>query len=660
MARHRVISEPDADTAAASALGRFATRLGFGLGEYDALWRWSVSAPADFWRAAAEFTDLPVDLGPVDDNGAADMAGRRFFPEGRVNVAAALLSGGPGDTAVFEAGAEGVRGRTTYAELKAETEAVAAWLRATGVGPGSVVATIAPNGKPALVSFLATLAVGATWTSCSPDFSADAVLDRIGQVSPAVLFAPTRYRYNGRDHDYRDRVADLASALGSLRGVVLLADESTGPGLDLGVPTVDYATLAAGELPRSTGFTWDTHPFDTPALVMYSSGTTGKPKAIVHSGGGILLKLTMEHAFHTDLHRQDVTLWFTNIAWMMFHWLALTLVRGGAIVLYDDAAIPRVDGRPDHGVLWRLAQECGVTAFGTSPSYLAALQSAGYRPGEHHDLSAIRTFLSSGAPLSADQFEWVHAQVPAARLSPISGGTELLSSFLGGSPLHPVRAGEMSCRILGQAVDVLDEKGSSVVGVPGELVCTRPFPSMPLTFVGEGGDERYRQAYFEAYDGIWTHGDLAEMTLSGGVIIHGRSDNTLNPQGVRIGTAEVYRPLESVPEISDSVVFGLKHGGDERIVLCVVLQDGLVLDDELATKIRATIRGQASPRHVPAEIHQVSAIPYTLNGKRVEGAARKAASGEDLSRFTSLANPECLREFAGLGGTRLDDGKVPA
>ncbi|KAA0024902.1 acetoacetate--CoA ligase [Antrihabitans cavernicola] len=649
-ARPEVTWRPDPAVASKTSIGRFAAKHGFGVDEYDAMWRWSITDPAEYWAGVWDFTGLTGSLGSREVTTSSDMAGTRYFDDGSVNVAENMLAADTRSLAVVEAGVDGCRRRWTFGDLRTEVEAVAGWLRRHGVSEGDVVATVSTNRAETLVSFLATAAVGAIWTSCAPELSGNAILDRIGQASPKVLFACSEYVYNGKTFDCRADLDRLVEALPDLQFVVLTdrdVDSTATPTIGTKAQFLRY-----NEVAKDTGeFVWERYAFNAPGLIMYTSGTTGKPKAIVHSAGGVLLKTQGEQAFHADIDPGDVLFWYTNTAWMMFHWLSFALARGAAIVLYDDAPVPTSGDGMDLGALWRVTAEAGVTVFGTSPSYMSLMIDNGYSPRTEHDLSRLHTVLAAGAPVSPEQYLWVKSDVsPDSRFGPMSGGTELMSSLVSGSQLHTVHAGEMSCKVLGAAVHVFDGRGVPVYGVKGELVLAEPTLGMPLTFWGEDGDARYRAAYFDGLPGVWTHGDLAEETVSGGVVIYGRSDATLNPGGVRIGTAEIYRPLADVTAIEASVVFGRPIATGEEIVLCVVLTEGVNLDEDLASQIRKVVRAQASPRHVPHAIYQVTDLPYTHNGKVIEKAAKAAALGLDVERFTSLRNRQSLAEFADLAG----------
>jgi acetoacetyl-CoA synthetase len=583
------------------------------------------------------------------------MRGGAWFPEARLNFAENLLGGPIEALAVVEAGEAGIVRRVTRGQLRTLVARAAAGLKRLGVAPGDRIAGILPNTLEALVALLATASLGAVWSSCSPDFGVAGLLDRIGQIGPKLIVAAPVYRYAGRDHDIEDRLAEVVRGLPGLAALV-----TTGPGEALrgsvAAPVTPWSTLLGGQ---ETEPEFLRLPFDQPLYILYTSGTTGLPKAIVHRAGGVLLQHVKEHRLQADIRPGDVVSWYANTAWMMYHWLVSALASSATIVLCDGAAIPK-RAHPvepggqgasglDPGLLWRVAEAAGVTHFGTSPKYLSTLAEAGYRPQAHHDLTRLRWLLSAGAPFSPESFDWVYDAVKSDMgVASISGGTEIIGCFLMGSPLHQVRRGQLACKALGMAVDVLDERGASVIGRKGELVCTEPFPSMPLTFWGEGGEGRYIQAYFAERPGLWSHGDLAEQTIHGSVIIHGRTDTTLKPGGVRIGTAEIYRIVEAFAEVADCLVFGAPLPGDEEIVLCLVPSAGSELTPELAARLRAAIRLQCSPRHVPHRIHGVAAIPYTLNGKRVEGAARAVLAGQAVRNLASLMNPDSLAEYGRL------------
>ncbi|MGW4334875.1 acetoacetate--CoA ligase [Rhodococcus koreensis] len=647
VARSQVLSDIDIDTAESSDLARFAAGLGFGLTEYDDLHRWSIARPAEFWRETWKFGNLLGDLGDVDNVDTPMMGKRQFFPGGRVNVAENLLRGDPSRIAVVSGTGRGEIVRTvTVGELREEVHALARWLRGEGVAQGDGVATLAVNRVEALVSFLATLAIGGVWTSVSPDLSIKSINDRIGQLNPKVLFVSPQYDYNARTFDVRDTVRTLRHEIHSLERVVYFGAADT-PDLLSVDDCTGWSEIVAAT--GSTPFEYERFDFNAPALVMYTSGTTGKPKAIVHGAGGILLRNYGEHTFHNNLRTGSTFFWYTNIAWMMYHYEVLSMSTGSTIVLFDDAPVRSHDGTKDCSVLWRLAENAQLTTMGVSPGYLRVLEREGYQPNVGHDLSCMKTFMATGAPIPDDLWKWVKRSVTStAQLGSNAGGTEALAAFTSVSPLHRFRAGEQSCKVLGVAVDVVDDNGFSVVGQKGELVITKPFPGMPLTFLGEGGDERYKDAYFATYPNVWRHGDLAEATISGGFVIHGRSDATLNPGGVRIGTAEIYNPLNDIEQIDDAVVVPRKIDGDEEIVLFLKLRHPAALTEPLADTIRSLIRQKCSPRHVPAAIYQVSDIPQTVNGKRNEAAAREAVNGGDTQRFTSLANRECLKEYEDL------------
>ena len=628
-----------------SNLARFAIGNGFSPRRYEELQRWSTSRRGDFWAAVWDFTGvigergdrtevLPPEQTPA---GTDHMFGTVWFPDARLNFVENLLRGDDAQRGVIAADERGVHTTLTIGELRRRVAGAQSGLRELGVGRGDVVAGILPNTIDALVAMLATQSLGAAWAGCSPDFGTAGLIDRIGQVHPKVIVAVDDYVYNGMVYGITDRVAAVVAAL------------------DQPVPVVVSGTgswdASFGDLDAE--LVVERFPFDNPLLIMFTSGTTGPPKCIVHSTGGVLLQHSKEHVLHGDVRPGDVHFWFTSTAWMMYAWLVSALAAGAAVVLVDGSPVPSVPGTtdPNHGHLWRVAEEAGITHFGTSPRYLTSLIDADYRPSEHHRLARLRSVLLAGAPVSAEQFDWAYENVKGDMVfASICGGTEIHGCFMLGSPLHPVYRGEISCVALGLAVNVLDERNAPLIGAKGDLVCTEPFPSAPLTFLGENGRARYHDAYFAQRPDIWTHGDLAEITERGTVIVYGRSDTTLNPSGVRIGPAEIYRVLERRPEIHDSVVFGHVAGSDEEIVLCIVLGEGYELTDSLASSIREDIRSQASPRHMPSRLFAVDAVPYTINGKKVESAAKAMAAGTPVRNLGSLGNPECLDQYGRLFG----------
>ncbi|MBE0567785.1 MAG: acetoacetate--CoA ligase [Krumholzibacteria bacterium] len=609
-----------------------AHRRGLDLADWDALWRWSVAAPADFWSELWDFAGVVGERGegPVLVDGDR-MPGARWFPGARLNYAENLLQGDADREALVFRG-EGTRERRLdFGQLRAETARVAAGLAADGVGPGVRVAGFLPNLPETVVAMLATASLGGVWTSCSPDFGAQGVLDRFGQVAPRVLFAADGYRYGGRTVDVRSTVVRLQGALPGLRRTVWVpfADPSAPPPAgaalwsDYGAPGAPAAFLRV--------------PFAAPLFIMFSSGTTGLPKCMVHSVGGTLLQHLKEHRLHGDLLPGDRFFYFTTCGWMMWNWLVSGLASQATVLLYDGHPLQPAP------VLWDYAAAERCTTLGTSARWLAACQKEGLVPRASHDLGALREILSTGSPLAPASFDWVYRDVKAdVRLSSISGGTDIISCFALGSPVLPVRRGELQSRGLGLAVDVFDPQGRPLPAGKGELVCTAPFPSMPTGFWNDPEGARYRAAYFDRYPGVWCHGDFAELTPSGGLVIHGRSDTVLNPGGVRIGTAEIYRIVDRHPDVRESLVVGQERGDDVRVLLFVVLRDGVVLDGELEADLRARIRAEATPRHVPAVIRQAPAVPRTISGKLVEVAVRNLLHGRPVENAEALADPRAL------------------
>ena len=615
----------------------FAEARGAATTDYAALHGWSVARPAEFWDAMWAFADVVGDRG----SGAAledgdRMPGARWFPGARLNFAENLLRGPDAEPAIAFRNERGERAELSWQRLRAEVARVAEGLARDGVGPGDVVAAFLPNLPEAIVAMLATASRGAIFTSCSPDFGIQGVLDRFGQVKPKLLFTADGYFYAGKTVDSLGPVAGVLRALPSVRRVVVVpyAGTAAATALPNAVAFAEYGDAAAP-------LRFERLPFDQPLFVLYSSGTTGVPKCIVHGAGGTLLQHLKEHRLHADLKPGDRLFYFTTCGWMMWNWLASALASGATLVLYDGSPL-----HPGPGVLWEMAADEGVTVFGTSPRYLSSLEKAGYRPRERHGLAVLRTVLSTGSPLGPEQYDFVADAIgPDVQLASISGGTDIVSCFALGNPLLPVYRGELQCLGLGMAVEVWDDEGRPVTEAKGELVCTAPFPSMPVGFWDDAGGARYRAAYFERYPGVWHHGDYALLTSRGGLVIFGRSDAVLNPGGVRIGTAEIYRQVEQLPEVLESVVIGQEVGHDVRVVLFVRLRDGLELDEALADRIRRQIRAHTTPRHVPARILQVPEVPRTISGKVVELAVREAVHGRPVRNTDALANPGALEHF---------------
>lgn len=616
---------PSAQRIALANLSRFG-----GGRTYSEIYDWSVARPLEFWDAMWAFGRVAGTKGSPIAVGMDLMPGARFFPGASLNFAENVLR--HGDTSISD-DAPAIISRTeqtpartmSWGQLRAEAAAFAAALRAAGIQPGDRVAAYLPNTPEAIVAVLGAAAVGAVWSSCSPDFGVQGVLDRFGQIEPRILLAADRYVYAGKTFDQRAKIAEVAARLPTVTRTVI--------GDSGWEAFVSPHRGAAAEFARL--------PFDHPLYILYSSGTTGVPKCIVHGAGGTLLQHLKEHQLHCDIRPGDRVFYFTTLGWMMWNWLVTVLASGATILLYDGSPF-----HPDGNTLFTFADETAMTLFGTSAKFLDAANKAGLRPRESHSLRSVRTMTSTGSPLAPEGFDFVYQHVkPDIHLASISGGTDIVSCFVGGNPTGPVWRGEIQCRALGMKVAVWDEQGLPVRQQKGELVCTMPFPSMPVGFWNDPDGRKYRAAYFERFPGVWTHGDYCEMTVHDGVIIYGRSDAVLNPGGVRIGTAEIYRQVEQLPEVVESLVIGQQWEGDERIVLFVKLREGLLLDDAGIARIRGHIRQNTTPRHVPARIVQVTEIPRTKSGKIVELAVRDVVHGRDVKNRDALANPETLEQF---------------
>ena len=629
-----------------------ASDRGIELEDYDALWRWSVDDLDGFWDAIWDFFGVQAD----GDRGAVlanrEMPGAEWFPGTRLNYAEHAFAGkDDGATAIFHASELRQLEELTWGELRAQVAAVAAGLRGLGVGPGDRVVAYLPNIPEAIVAFLAAASIGAVWSSCSPDFGPASVVDRFAQIEPKVLFAVDGYRYGGKDFDRRQTVARLQAEMPSLERTVVLPYLDPAPDLSPLRDTTTWAELLAGGEGAELAF--ERVPFDHPLWVLYSSGTTGLPKAIVQGHGGILLEHLKKLHLHVDAHPGDRLFWFTTTGWMMWNFLVSGLLTRAAIVLYDGNP-----GAPDMGVLWDLAERAGVTMFGTSAAYIAACMKAGVEPGAGRDLSRLKAVGSTGSPLSPEGFDWIYEHVGRDTwLFSTSGGTDLCTAFVGGVSLLPVYRGELQGRALGAAVEAWDEGGNPVVDEVGELVVTAPMPSMPTRFWGDEDGSRYRDSYFEMYPGVWRHGDWIEITSRGTAIIYGRSDSTINRGGIRMGTSEIYRAVLDVDAIVDALVVDLpKAGTDGWMPLFVVLREGVELDDELPKEIARRVRERCSPRHVPDQVFQIAEVPRTLSGKVLEVPVKRILMGtpaEQAASRDSLANPAALDYFVEMAG-RLD------
>jgi len=639
--------QPSRERVLASNLTAFARaaqpEAGFPLSDYSALHRFSIGEPERFWRLLWRFAGV---LGEGEDGpvlvDAQRMPGARWFPEARLNFAENLLRRRDAAPALI-AWAEGrPRREVSHAELARDVSRLAQALAAWGVGPGDRVAGFLPNLPEAVVAMLATASLGAIWSSCSPDFGTRGVVDRFGQITPKVLFAADGYGYAGKRFDSLARVAEIRREIASLERVVIVPSAEDEPDLAR-IPGAGLWHDALAAFP-ARALVFERFPFDHPLYVLFSSGTTGPPKCILHGAGGTLLQHRKEHLLHVDLKPDDRLFYFTTTGWMMWNWLVSGLASDATLVLYDGSPF-----HPDAGVLFDLAQRERVAVFGTSAKFIDAAAKAGVQPGRTHDLSSLRTVLSTGSPLAPEGFDWVYENLKRdVQLASISGGTDIIACFVGGNPIGPVHRGEIQAPCLGMRVEVFDDQGRSLRGEKGELVCTAPFPSVPLGFWNDPDGRRFRAAYFEKHPGVWSHGDFAELTPRGGVIIHGRSDAVLNPGGVRIGTAEIYRQVESIPEVLESLAIGQAWQGDTRVVLFVRLREGVTLDEGLAERIRRRIRDNTTPRHVPAKLVQVADIPRTKSGKIVELAVRDVVHGRPVANREALANPEALALFEGL------------
>jgi acetoacetyl-CoA synthetase len=606
--------------------------------DYRSLYHFSITQPLEFWRAVWDFCGIIGHRGERIAIGMERMPGARFFPDARLNFAENVLrQRGSGDALVFNG--ENQRHRIlSHDELRAEVARFAAGLHAAGVRAGDRVGAYIPNMPEAMIGSLGTATIGAVWSSCSPDFGVQGVLDRFGQIEPRVIVASDGYFYAGKVHDIRPKLAAVLEKLPSVEHTIVVPYVEESPTLDRLPNAVLWRefTSSAATIPE-----FEQLPFDHPLYILYSSGTTGVPKCIVHGAGGTLIQHLKEHQLQCDVQAGDRVFYFTTCGWMMWNWLVTALASNATLLLYDGSPF-----HPDGNVLFDFADATSMTLFGTSARFIDAVHKAHLSPIRTHDLASVRTMTSTGSPLVAESFDFVYDAIKHdIHLASISGGTDIVSCFVGGNPVGPVWRGEIQARALGMKVDVFDDTGHPVTGDKGELVCTMPFPSMPIGFWNDPDGRKYHAAYFERFPGVWRHGDWAEITEHDGVIIYGRSDAVLNPGGVRIGTAEIYRQVEQLDEITESLVIGQQWENDERIVLFVKLRDGLVLSDEMQERIRRRIRENTTPRHVPARIVQITDVPRTKSGKIVELAVRDVVHGRSVKNIEALANPEALDQY---------------
>jgi acetoacetyl-CoA synthetase len=618
-------------------------RHGLALRDYAGLHRWSIERPDEFWLAVWDFGGVIAETrGDVVITDREKMPGARFFPEARLNYAENLLRRNDDADALVFWGEDKVRRRLSFHQLRDAVSRTQQALAAAGVGEGDRVAAFVPNMPEAVIAMLATASLGATFTSCSPDFGVQGVLDRFGQVEPKVLFCCDGYHYNGKVVPTLARIAEIVTQLPTVGRVVVVPYVGEAP--DVGA--VDHACRLEDFLApfRAREIAYNRVPFNHPLYILYSSGTTGVPKCIVHGAGGVLLMHLKEHLLHGDVKRGDRVFYFTTCGWMMWNWLVSALAAEATLLLYDGSPFL---GRGN--IVFDFAQAEGMTHLGTSAKFIDAASKVDVHPIRTHDLGKLRAIFSTGSPLAPEGFDYVYAHVKRdVCLSSISGGTDLVACFAGGSPILPVWRGELQCRMLGMQVEVFDDEGRALPpGQKGELVCTAPFPTMPLGFWNDPGATKYRAAYYERFPGVWRHGDWCELTVHDGLVIYGRSDAVLNPGGVRIGTAEIYRQVEKLDEVVESIVIGQDWQKDVRVVLFVRLREGLTLDEALAKKIKDTIRANTTPRHVPAVVLQVPDIPRTKSNKIVELAVRAVVHGQAVKNAEALANPEALEHFKG-------------
>ena len=634
------------------AFMKYASRItGKPFKDYNELYKWSISDIEEFWKSIWVISGIVHSNGYSNVLKSKSIPGAIWFEGARLNFAENLLKYRDSNTAIISSRENYPDIKITYKELFELTTSVAYNLRIMGVRKGDRVAGFITNTPDAIIAMLAATSIGAIWSSCSPDFGYQGVLDRFGQIKPKVLFAIESYYYNGKKVDCTEKIKLITENIAGLEKIILVkeyddpaatfANES-----DLHKKTIQFSSLLNK---KQEEIEFEQVPFDHPVYIMYSSGTTGIPKCIVHGAGGTLIQHFKEHSLHSNLTRHDIITYYTTCGWMMWNWLVSSLQIGATLYLYD--------GSPSHTdirILWKKIEENKISIFGTSPKFISICEKAGLQPKEEFDLTTLKTILSTGSPLPEESFHWVYGNVKQdLQLSSISGGTDIISCFMLGCPVLPVYEGEIQCRGLGMKVEAYDDEGKPVMNKKGELVCTEPFPSMPVSFWNDPDGSKYRSAYFNYYPDVWRHGDYIKISENGGVVVYGRSDTTLKPGGVRIGTAEIYRVVERIEEVIDSLIIGQKTGNDVRIIMFVVLRGNRLLTNELTENIKKNIRENTTIRHIPAKIIQVTDIPRTFSGKKVEIAVTKIINGEPVENKDALANPESLSQFYNINALTI-------
>ncbi len=640
-----IIWKPSGERVKETAMYRFMHEQG--CENYFQLHDWSIDSRAEFWKSIVDFCDIKFHENASEiliESG--DMTAEKWFVGGKLNFAEHLLRHRSQQPAIIFRGENGKRTEISYRDLYIEVAKTAAGMRSIGITKGDRVAGLLPNCPETIISMLATTSIGAIWSSCSPDFGVQGVVERFGQIKPKLLLCADGYYYNGKYFDSLGIISGILEQIKSIDNVIVIPFTEK----EFILPTEKQSFLWSEFQRDEKKIHFETLPFNHPLYILYSSGTTGAPKCIVHGAGGTLIQHLKEHVLHCDINSHDRLFYFTTCGWMMWNWLVSGLASGATLILFDGFPFYQ-DGK----ILWKLAEEERFTIFGTSAKYLSAQEKAGIKPGSEFNLSPLETIFSTGSPLSPSSFDYVYREITNdVQLSSVSGGTDILGCFAAGNPLLPVRRGELQCLALGMDVSIFNDSGVSVINENGELVCTKSFPSMPIYFWDDPGNEKYFSAYFKKFKGVWAQGDYATMTDNKGMVIHGRSDAVLNPGGVRIGTSDIYRQVEKLDEVIESIAIGQNWNDDIRIVLFVIIKETIQLDETLKEKISKIIRENTTPRHVPEKIIQVLDIPRTISGKIVELAVRSTVHGEEVKNADALANPEALKFFADIPELKTD------